>query len=192
MTEKARTWRSTTTTRSHYFGRAAPNEEGGRIAAGDAGQLSRSEEWRYSSRGEDGRYEVEIKNGAVTVNGRRYDSMDEVPARDRERIEALRSGLADSDMWDLLKQAGADIEALKESMGQGAADQSGASNVADASEAGKVMPSAGAKSRSGADTTAAAAAPGEVPRVGGGLRRILIIVIAAGLAWVALRMAGVA
>lgn len=43
------------------------------------------------------------------MNGRKYDSLDEVPRAERERIDALRSGKDLGGLWDMLKNAGIDV-----------------------------------------------------------------------------------
>jgi hypothetical protein len=44
---------------------------------------------------------VEIKGDAVIVNGRRYDSIDDVPSPDRERVESMRANFGSGSFNDI-------------------------------------------------------------------------------------------
>ncbi|KAG1222901.1 hypothetical protein G6F68_020505 [Rhizopus microsporus] len=56
--------------------------------------VSVTQEWSYAGLENGESFTVLIKDGAVTVNGRKYDSLDEVPRAERERIDALRTSVA--------------------------------------------------------------------------------------------------
>ncbi|MBB1627920.1 hypothetical protein [Achromobacter sp. UMC71] len=200
MTEKSKTWRSTTTTTRWSSTKGLTREQRDSLdslldGAADAANVRVSEQWSYASGGEDGPFKVEIKDGAVTVNGQRYDSLDEVPRADRERIEALRGGLADGGLWDMLKNAGIDIGGLA-----GAPDQRDPAkpefiietdipDVRSAAPAVSGAPQAQAFPASASSPNAPA--PGAVPRSGGGLLRMVLVVAAVGLVWWVLRLMNV-
>lgn len=116
--------------------------------------------------GSEDTFSAEIRDGVVTVNGKRYDSMDEVPAEYRERIETLRKGMgADGDLMKLLNEMTAQATVAQET--QARVDMG--SGVASA-EAG---------------TTA----PGAVPpsNTFGKLLRVALVVICAVAAWAAMQ-----
>lgn len=192
MTEPSKTWRSTTTTRSWSTSSSTsddPQEAFSTLrGVRHDTQANVCEQWRYVGGDGDGRFEVEIKDGAVTVNGRRYDSMDEVPRADRDRIEAVRNGLDNSGLWDVLRQAGVDIGGLAGSDTRHAAGKPEFIMETDIPDV------RGAASAHDAPTPAAQAmdapAPGAAPRNGGGLRRIVLVVVGVGLAWWILRLTG--
>src|SRR5690606_12083970 len=56
---------------------------------------------------------LEMENGKITVNGQTYDSMDEVLPEVRQRIQEMRSSLADgSNLLEMLQNAGIDTASL--------------------------------------------------------------------------------
>ncbi|MBB1241677.1 hypothetical protein EII47_29885, partial [Klebsiella pneumoniae] len=118
MTEPSKTWRSTTTTRSVSMSSGASDDPQHDFSMLRGVQHDTednvTEQWSYVGGDGGGPVQVEIRDGAVTVNGRRYDSMDEVPRADRDRIEAVRKGLNDSGLWDVLRKAGVDIGGMAE------------------------------------------------------------------------------
>lgn len=185
MNDNTKTWRSSTTTRSWTSDTNLTPEQ--RINIEDLldrkmGNVSVSEQWSYAGFENGEAFKVEIKDGAVTVNGRQYDSLDDVPRAERERIEALRSGEGLGGLWDMLKNAGVDIKDLA---GDPAGNQgkpaftieTDTPDQATATPATPAQPASGNADRS--------LAPGAVP-ARGGLRRMLLIGIAIGLAlWVA-------
>ncbi len=204
MTEKSKTWRSTTTTRSWSMsGDAAGGQDDVLQALRNAGgenRVSVSEQWSYEGGDGDDAFKVAIKDGAVTVNGRRYDNLDAVPRAERERIEALRKQLADGGLWDALRGAGLDIGGLD----VGGLDVGGLSGLDPQTASAKpefIMETDIPDVRSAMPASAPAApdprakdtpAPGAVPRAGGGLRRIVLVAVAVGLAWWILRLTGAA
>lgn len=116
--------------------------------------------------GSEDTFSAEIRDGVVTVNGKRYDSMDEVPAEYRERIETLRKGMgADGDLMKLLNEMTAQATVAQETqarvdMGSGVAS-----------------------------TEAGTTAPGAVPpsNTFGKLLRVALVVICAVAAWAAMQ-----
>lgn len=185
MTEQSKTWRATTRTWSVSSDTPEARDAG-------TGQLiGVSEQWRYESSDDDGDgpFSVEINNGAVTVNGRHYGSLDAVPRAERERIEAVRDSLSGDGLLSLLRQAGVDTRVL----GAAAVRDNPAKpdfiietdipDVRAAATPGQLAPPP-------TPMDAGSAAPGAVPQ-SGGLRRIVLIAVALGLAWAALRLSGV-
>lgn len=200
MTEKNKTWRSSTTTTSWSTTKGLSDEQRASIESLLDGQLGGpgvrvSEQWSYASSGDDGPFKVEIKDGAVTVNGQRYSSLDEVPRAERERIEALRGGLADGGLWNMLKDAGVDIGGLAGTAGRPDPDkpefiiETDIPDVRSAAPAERGAPQAQAFPASASSPDAPA--PGAVPRSGSGLLRIVLVVVAVGLAWWVLRLMNV-
>ena len=187
MTEHSKTWRHSTTTRSWSASSGPSSEPSGGAAASGDGSVHVSEEWSYAGSDEDGAFDVQIKNGTVTVNGRRYDSLDQVPREQRERIEALQQAMGSGSLQDMLRQAGVDISELKQwteprngvepGMVMGA-DTAGARDVAPAVRL--VSPPDGGM----------AAAPGEVPRSGIRPWMILLALAGVGMGLLILRLAG--
>lgn len=156
-----------------------------------------SHRWSYAGVENGETFNVDIDNGAVTVNGRHYDSLDEVPRADRERIDALRSGQGMEGLWGMLKDAGMDVGGLgvdaARSSGKPAftiETESGGTDAATATATGAPSTTAGAAASRPAQTDVHASryqqdptqSPGAVP-TGGGLRRTLLIGIAIGLGW---------
>ncbi|MCZ8391940.1 hypothetical protein [Achromobacter xylosoxidans] len=194
MTEKSKTWRSTTTTRSWSMsGGAASGQDDVLQALRNAGGENRvnvSEQWSYEGGDGDDAFKVEIKDGAVTVNGRRYDNLDEVPRAERERIEALRKQLADGGLWNALRDAGLDIGGLSGLDTQTASAKPEFIMETDIPDVRNAVPASApaAPDPRAKDTPA----PGAVPRAGGGLRRIVLVAVAVGLAWWILRLTGAA
>ncbi|BEG74142.1 hypothetical protein [Achromobacter xylosoxidans] len=194
MTEKSKTWRSTTTTRSWSMsGGAASGQDDVLQALRNAGGENRvnvSEQWSYEGGDGDDAFKVEIKDGAVTVNGRRYDNLDEVPRAERERIEALRKQLADGGLWNALRDAGLDIGGLSGLDTQTASAKPEFIMETDIPDVRSAVPASApaAPDPRAKDTPA----PGAVPRAGGGLRRIVLVAVAVGLAWWILRLTGAA
>lgn len=194
MTEKSKTWRSTTTTRSWSMsGGAASGQDDVLQAlrnAGGANRVNVSEQWSYEGGDGDDAFKVEIKDGAVTVNGRRYDNLDEVPRAERERIEALRKQLADGGLWNALRDAGLDIGGLSGLDTQTASAKPEFIMETDIPDVRSAVPASApaAPDPRAKDTPA----PGAVPRAGGGLRRIVLVAVAVGLAWWILRLTGAA
>ncbi len=181
MNDKTRTWRSTTTTRSWSATKDLTPDQRGRIEElldGGIDGATVSQTWSYSGTEDGEPYKVEIKDGAVTVNGRRYDSLDAVPRAERERIEALRAGQGDDGLWDMLRNAGVDVEHLAQGMRQPGAKPEFAIETDEPDPA----PARAAAPAAPADRADAGLSPGAVP-AGGGLRRMLLIGIAVGLGW---------
>lgn len=200
MTEKSKTWRTSTTTTRWSTTNDLSSEQRASIESLLDGQMGGtdvrvSEQWRYDSSGDDGPFKVEIKDGAVTVNGRRYASLDEVPRAERERIEALRGGLADGGLWDMLKDAGVDIGGLAGAAGRPDPDKPEFIIETDIPDVRHAAPTASGALRADAFAASApspdAPAPGAVPRSGGGLLRIVLGVVAVGLGWWVLRLMNV-
>lgn len=185
MNDKTKTWRSSTTTRSWSTTTDLTPEQ--RVHIEDLldsrmDGVSVSQEWNYSGLENGEVFKVQIKDGAVTVNGRKYDSLDEVPRADRERIDALRSGNDLSGLWDMLKNAGIDVKDLPDASGKPAFTIETDNPDREASGAVSSAPADDAVRMAAADPSVS---PGAV-RPGGGLRRTLLIGIAIGLAlWVA-------
>ena len=179
MNEKTKTWRSTTTTRSWSAAKDLTPEQRANIEAlldGGMDGATVSETWSYAGIENGESFKVEIKNGAVTVNGRKYDSLDEVPRAERERIEALRADQADGGLWDMLRNAGVDVENLA----PGLKPQDAKPEFVIETDAPAPARAAASSVQSGPD---AGLPPGAVPAKSGGLRRTLLIGFAIGLGW---------
>lgn len=190
MNDKTKIWKSSTTTRSWSSTTNLTPEQQENIEellGGKLGSVSVQEKWSYAGTENGEAFKVDIDNGAVTVNGRHYDSLDDVPRAERERIESLRDGEGMKGLWDMLKNAGVQIEDLPGDHAARAGkpaftietDNGSADAIANASarslEAAEIA-------RASADPVAS---PGAVPK-SSGLRRALLIGIAVGLAlWVA-------
>lgn len=204
MNDKTKIWKSSTTTRSWSSTTNLTPEQRVNIEDlldGKLGSVSIQEKWSYAGTDNGEVFKVDIDNGAVTVNGQHYNSLDDVPRAERERIEALRDGEGMKGLWDMLKNAGVSIEDVPgdhaaragkpaftiETDGDGAGAIAATSapvvDVPDAAETGRTPSTAAAQgARINMDP---AASPGAVPK-SGGLRRALLIGIAVGLAlWVA-------
>lgn len=185
MNDKTKTWRSSTTTRSWSSTTDLTPEQRVNIEDlldGKMDGVSVSQEWSYAGVENGEVFKVEIKDGAVTVNGRKYDSLDEVPRATRERIEALRSGQDLGGLWDMLKNAGVDIKDLAAPTGKPAFTIETDTPDQEIGSPARSVPADDAVRRAAA---APSLSPGAV-RSGGGLRRTLLIGIAIGLAlWVA-------
>lgn len=204
MNDKTKVWKSSTTTRSWSSVDGLTPEQQAEIEAlldGKMGGTTVTEKWSYAGFENGEAFKVDIDNGAVTVNGRRYDSLDEVPRAERERIEALRSGQGMEGLWGMLRNAGVDVGDLGaglaaarggkpaftiETEGDGPASPNTASPTATRTATPTASATPPATQRSRADASSdPALSPGAVP-TGGGLRRTLLIGIAIGLAlWVA-------
>ena len=181
MNDKTRTWRSTTTTRSSSTTKDLTPDQRSRVEEllGDGiGGATASQTWSYSGTENGESFKVEIKDGAVTVNGRRYDSLDAVPRAERERIESLRAGQGDDGLWDMLRNAGVDVEHLAQGMRQPDARPEFAIETDEPGPA----PARAATPDVQADRADAGLSPGAVPPASG-LRRMLLIGIAIGLGW---------
>lgn len=142
-----------------------------------------SHRWSYAGVENGETFNVDIDNGAVTVNGRHYDSLDEVPRADRERIDALRSGQGMEGLWGMLKDAGVDVGGL----GVDAARSSGkpAFTIETEVDGSTRSTSSNMNDALRAPHANTEHSPGAVP-AGFGLRRMLLIGVAVGLAlWVA-------
>lgn len=190
MNDKTKIWKSSTTTRSWSSTTNLTPEQQENIEellGGKLGSVSVQEKWSYAGTENGEAFKVDIDNGAVTVNGRHYDSLDDVPRAERERIEALRDGEGMKGLWDMLKNAGVQIEDLPGDhaarAGKPAFTIETDNGSADAIASAPARPLEAAEiARASADP---AASPGAVPN-SGGLRRALLIGIAVGLAlWVA-------
>ncbi|MNU47410.1 hypothetical protein D3C71_362970 [compost metagenome] len=184
MTDNTKTWRSSTTTRSWSSTTDLTPEQRASIEElldGRMDGVTVSESWSYAGTENGEAFNVQIDDGAVTVNGRRYGSLDEVPRADRERIEALRNGQGMDGLWDMLQDGGIDVKDLA-----GALAAQGAKPAFTIETEGTDAAAArSTSSEPGHASTDTALAPGAVP-AGGGLRRTLLIGIAIGLAlWVA-------
>ncbi|WP_454674395.1 hypothetical protein [Achromobacter pestifer] len=180
MNDNTKTWRSSTTTRSWTADTDLTPEQRVNIEdLLDRKMGSVSEQWSYAGFENGEAFKVEIKDGAVTVNGRHYDSLDDVPRAERERIEALRSGEGLGGLWDMLKNAGVDIKDLA---GDPAGNQGKPAFTIETDAPDQPTATPAQPASVNADRSLA---PGAVP-AGGGLRRMLLIGIAIGLAlWVA-------
>lgn len=188
MNDKTKTWRSTTTTRSWSSTKDLTPEQRGRIEElldGGMDGATVSQTWSYAGTENGESFKVEIKDGAVTVNGRRYDSLDAVPRAERARIEALRAGQDDGGLWDMLRNAGVDVDHLAQGMRQ--QDAKPAFSIeTDEAEPAQAQPQTQTRASTQAtqaDQTDAGLSSGAVPASGGGLRRMLLIGIAVGLGW---------
>ena len=193
MNDKTKIWKSSTTTRSWSSTSDLTPEQRANIEElldGKLDSVTVQEKWSYSGVENGEAFKVDIDNGAVTINGRHYDSLGDVPRAERERIEALRDGEGMKGLWDMLKNAGV---SMQDSPGGSDArsgkpaftietDEGGRDAVAASpAQSGKPVITA-APERLNADP---AVSPGAVPK-SGGLRRSLLIGIAVGLAlWVA-------
>lgn len=116
--------------------------------------------------GSEDAFTAEIKDGVVTVNGKRYDSIDEVPAEYRERIETLRKGMsADGDLMKLLNEMTAQATVAQETQAR--------------TDMGSGIASDAVRST----------APGAVPpsNAFGKLLRVALVVICAVAAWAAMQ-----
>lgn len=181
MNEKTKTWRSTTTTRSWSTTKDLTPEQRANIEElldGGMDGASVSQTWSYAGIENGESFKVEIKDGAVTVNGRKYDSLDEVPRAERERIEALRAGQGDGGLWDMLRNAGVDVENLAQGMKQHEAKPEFVIETDDPAPAQARTSAEAAPSHVNAGLP-----PGAVPAKSGGLRRMLLIGMAIGLGW---------
>ncbi|MBC9907341.1 hypothetical protein [Achromobacter xylosoxidans] len=179
MNDKTKTWRSTTTTRSWSAAQDLTPEQRANIEAlldGGMDGATVNETWSYAGTENGESFKVEIKNGAVTVNGRKYDSLDGVPRAERERIEALRAGQGDGGLWDMLRNAGVDVENLAPGLKPQDAKPEFVIETDD--PAPTRAPAASAQSAPNTGLP-----PGAVPPKGGGLRRTLLIGVAIGLGW---------
>ena len=111
-------------------------------------------------------FTAEIKDGVVTVNGTRYNSMEEVPAEYRERIESLRKGMgADGDLMKLLDEMTAEAAVAQETQARMDMGSGIASNDAGTTAPGAVPPS----------------------NTFGKLLRVALVVICAVAAWAAMQ-----
>ncbi|QVQ27755.1 hypothetical protein [Achromobacter deleyi] len=187
MNDKTKTWRSSTTTRSWSSTTDLTPEQRVNIEDlldGAMDGVTVSEKWSYAGTENGKTFEVEINDGAVTVNGRRYASLDEVPQAERERIEALRNGEGMEGLWAMLKSRGIDTGNLTGA--QAAQDAKPAFTIeTDDSDTAPARPASSGPAGGIHASTDSALPPGAVP-AGGGLRRTLLIGIAIGLAlWVA-------
>lgn len=187
MNDNTKTWRSSTTTRSWSSTTDLTPEQRVDIEdllEGGMDGVTVSEKWSYAGTENGQSFNVEIDDGAVTVNGRRYDSLDAVPRAERDRIEALRNGQGMDGLWDMLRNGGIDVKDLAGALA--ARDAKPAFTIE--TEGADAVPARSASSDSGraiGTGTDPALPPGAVP-AGGGLRRMLLIGIAIGLAlWVA-------
>ncbi|MEN5342998.1 hypothetical protein ABE599_04765 [Achromobacter mucicolens] len=182
MNDNTKTWRSSTTTRSWSSTTDLTPEQRTQIEAlldGGIDGVTVSESWRYSGTENGETFNVQIDDGAVTVNGRRYDSLDEVPRAERERIEALRNGQGMEGLWDMLRNSGLDSKDLSSLMPD-RQDKPVFTIETKSPDASAIQ-----SPRTSTENLAAGSAPGAVPP-GGGLRKTLLIGIAIGLAlWVA-------
>lgn len=195
MNDKTKVWKSSTTTRSWSSVNDLTPEQQAEIEAlldGRMGSTTVTEKWSYAGFENGEAFKVDIDNGAVTVNGRRYDSLDEVPRAERERIEALRSGQGMEGLWGMLRNAGVAVDDLGGSFeaARGGKPAFTIETEGDAARSAETRPASTAaqaappriRTEANADPTLA---PGAVP-AGGGLRRMLLIGIAIGLGlWVA-------
>ncbi|WP_447920246.1 hypothetical protein [Achromobacter aegrifaciens] len=187
MNDKTKTWRSTTTTRSWTSAEDLTPEQRANIEElldGGMDGAAVSETWSYAGTENGESFKVEIKDGAVTVNGRKYDSLDEVPRAERERIEALRAGQGDGGLWDMLRNAGVDVEHLAQGMKQHDAKPEFVIETDDPAQARAAAAGGSVQSvQSTGPVNSAGLPPGAVPARSGGLRRMLLIGVAIGLGW---------
>jgi hypothetical protein len=182
MSDNTKTWRSSTIIRSWSSTTDLTPEQRAQIEAlldGGMDGVAVSESWRYSGTENGETFNVQIDDGAVTVNGRRYASLDEVPRAERERIEALRNGQAMTSLWDMLRGAGLDSKDLSGLMPDRQARPVFTIETESPDAAASPSP------RASTEGFEAGPAPGAVP-ARGGLRKTLMIGIVIGLAlWVA-------
>jgi len=182
MNDNTKTWRSSTTTRSWTSTTDLTPEQRTHIEAlldGGMDGVTVNESWRYSGTENGEKFNVQIDDGVVTVNGRRYGSLNEVPRAERERIEALRNGQAMEGLWDMLRGAGLDSKDLSSLMPERQAKPVFTIETESPDAAASPSP------RVSTESVEAGPAPGAVP-TGGGLRKTLLIGVAIGLAlWVA-------
>ena len=146
-----------------------------------------NEEWSYTSTENGKSFKADIRNGRVTVNGREYDSLDDVPRADRERIDALRSDQHGGGLLDMLRKAGVDVanlpDGIAEHLASAASTGQRAPTSSHAARATQQVPSfdhaTGTPDARGASDTLP---PGAVPKSGSRWRWLLLILILAGLA----------
>lgn len=145
------------------------------MADGEIDGATVTQKWHEAGTGKDD-FSAEMKDGVVTVNGRRYSSLEEVPAEDRRRIEALRASMsAGGSLMKMLDEATAEAR-NRDLSGQG-------THPHDVSTPGANLP--------GMATTAYvdASSPGAVPVAGAGRRigQLLLVVVCIGAAWLIAR-----
>lgn len=144
---------------------------------GEIDGASVTQKWHEAGTGQDD-FDAEIKNGVVTVNGRRYNSLAEVPTEDRQRIEALRASMKEGgSLRDMLERVTAEAE--HKALGGERADAAHEAAVPGAAVPGMT------------DTTfySSSDSPGAVPVVGTGRRigQILLAVVGIGVLWLIAR-----
>jgi hypothetical protein len=117
---------------------------------------------------------VEIEGEAIVVNGHRYECIDDVPAAERERVEALRASFA---------KGGSLMDIFDDAFGEMRTD---GTSPAGADRPESVPPPATFQpAASGLETLS----PGAVPR-GSAMRRfgwLLLVVFCAVVAWLVVR-----
>ncbi len=112
MNDKTKIWKFDDNTRLEFTtndARAA-KENIERTAGRRLSNVSVQEKWSYAGTENGEAFKVDIDNGAVTVNGRHYDSLDDVPRAERERIGRCATARRHEGLWDMLKNAGVQIE----------------------------------------------------------------------------------
>jgi hypothetical protein len=151
------------------------------LAGGKVDASSLGHEWGRGTAAED-TFVVKIDNGEITVNGRKYDSIDQVPQADRERVEAVRKGFDAGGLMDIFGDKGAQAAAGFAAAGRAAdSDTAAGAQTATAATATAQAAHAHAAARAGADLPASfGASPGYVPP-GSGARRLAQWLVAAAV-----------
>lgn len=188
MNNKSNTWTtSSTTTRNWNVSDLTPEQRDklDSLMAGGIGGTVGSQTWHYASHVDGDDFVVDMKkNGAVTVNGREYGSMDQVPEAERQRIATLRAGFAAGDsLLDMFKAVDIDnvgAETIQRGAGRPAHDPTVLAQV-DTWSAGPD------------ETGRFSGNPGQVPQ-GNVLRvlsRVVLACIVVGAMWLVARGVGV-
>jgi hypothetical protein len=127
---------------------------------------------------------VKIEDGAITVNGRKYDSIDDVPAAERERVQAVRAGFGAGGLMDIFGDKEDGASASFKTAG-GASDGA----TADTQSVSGAASATYARATAGSAGNAAGTSPGYVPPSAGGRRLVqaLLVIIVVALLLLAAR-----